>query len=250
MNFRLYRALLLTLLALTAVGCSSKPDSQVGGAYDPIEGVNRAMWTLNYDYLDPYVLRPTAVAYVTYTPVPIRRGLSNFFSNLGEPSTILNNLLMGNGQKALVHFNRFWLNSTFGLLGIMDIASSTGLTDDGSKGLDDALGHYGVGNGAYVMVPAAGPYTVRNVAGFVDSTYFPLSYLNVWGTVGKILVQGLEGRASLINQESLLENSPDPYAFTRDIFLQRQAYNAEIVVDEYNDAEEEALDDYLDAYAD
>jgi phospholipid-binding lipoprotein MlaA len=235
-------------MSILVAGCSTKPDTQGGQVYDPLEGVNRTMWTLNYDYIDPYVLRPTAVAYVTYVPTPVRHGLSNFFSNLGEPASVLNNLLMGNGHKAATHFNRFWLNSTFGLLGIMDIASGVGLVEDDSKGLDDTLGHYGVGNGAYVMVPAAGPYTVRNVAGFVDSNYFPMTYLNVWGTVGKFLVQGLEARAGLINQESILENSPDPYAFTRDIYLQRQAYKAEVVIEQYHTIEENEFDDYLEQY--
>ncbi|MHA2937722.1 MlaA family lipoprotein [Vibrio sp. RC27] len=250
MTLKIYRTVLLILVSIATVGCSSRPDSQANGAYDPLESANRVVWTLNYDYLDPYIFRPTAIAYVTYTPTPLRYGLSNFFSNLGEPSTIVNNLLMGNGKKALNHFNRFWLNSTFGLLGVFDIASHAGLSSEGSKGFDDALGHYGVGDGAYLMVPGAGPYTVRNAASFIDNTYLPLSYLNIWGAAGKFLIEGLESRAALVSQESLLESSPDPYAFTRDVYLQREAYNAEIVIDDFDAAEEDEFDNYLDEFGD
>jgi len=85
---------------------------------DPFEGFNRAMWDINYEYLDPYLVRPVSLAYVGYTPVPVRSGISNFLANLDEPASMVNNLFMGNGEKALDHFNRFWINSTFGLLAL------------------------------------------------------------------------------------------------------------------------------------
>ena len=249
MGMKFFRLMAIFVSGVILAGCSSKPAEEKTGVYDPLEGVNRKMWALNYDYLDPYIVKPAAVAYVTYVPTPVRHGMSNFFSNLSEPASVVNNLIMGNGRKAADHVNRFWLNSTFGLFGIMDIASSAGITEHGDKGFDDALGHYGVGNGAYVMLPGAGPYTVRNAAGLVDSAYFPLSYLNIWASAGKFVVQGLEGRASLLGQESMLENSPDPYVLTREVYLQRQDYKAEIQAEEYDAAEEEMLDDYLDEYS-
>jgi phospholipid-binding lipoprotein MlaA len=151
--------LLLLVSSLVVAGCSSAPDEKAGNSKvnDPLEGFNRTMWSLNMDYLDPYVIRPAAIAYVNYVPVPLRKGLSNVFSNLDEPANMINNLLMGNGRKAADHFNRFWINTTFGLFGIIDIASAAGIEKRDDKSFGDAIGHYGVGNGPYVMIPAVGP---------------------------------------------------------------------------------------------
>jgi phospholipid-binding lipoprotein MlaA len=249
MNTKSIQGFFCIIAVLFLAGCSSKPEDGSSGAYDPLESVNRQMWTLNYNYLDPYVIRPTAMAYVHYVPYPVRHGLSNFFSNLGEPVSMVNNLLMGNGHKAVDHFNRFWLNSTFGLLGFMDIASKAGIANDGGKSASDTLGHYGVGNGPYLMLPAVGPYTARDVTSFADNTYGPLAYLNIWFTAGKWVVEGLEARAALVSKEPMLDDSPDPYAFTRDVYLQHQEYKAEIDVDDFNPEEEDMLDGYLDQYS-
>ncbi|WPC74924.1 MlaA family lipoprotein [Vibrio porteresiae] len=250
MNNRLFRAFFLGVIVALA-GCSSAPDQQ--GAQetnndDPLEGFNRTMWTVNYDYLDPYVLRPVSLAYVDYVPTPVRSGISNFFGNLDEPASMVNNIIMGNGRKALNHFNRFWINSTFGILGLFDIASAAGINKQDQKEFGDAIGHYGVGKGPYVMVPGAGPYALRDGADLVDSTYLPLSYLNIWASIGKFVFQGLETRAALVQQEPMLKNSPDPYAFTRDAYLQHLDFKAEVTKDDYNAEEEDKLDDYLDQY--
>ncbi len=243
---RAWSALLLCLLLL---GCASSPDdSQTSDVNDPLEGFNRAMWGVNYDYLDPYIVRPVSLAYVNYTPTPVRTGLSNFLSNLDEPASIINNLVMGNGRKALDHFNRFWINSTFGLLGLIDIASEAGISKQDEKSFGDAIGHYGVGNGPYVMVPGYGPWTVRETADLVDEMYVPLSYLNFWASLGKWAVEGMETRAQLASQEAMLDNSPDPYSLTRDVYLQRQAYKAEVEQRAYDQQAEDELDSYLDEY--
>lgn len=244
---------LLLCTMLVASGCASTPDEQQGEfsdsqVYDPIEGFNRSMWTFNYDYLDPYFVRPVSLAYVNYVPVPIRSGISNFLGNLDEPASMVNNLLMGNGGKALDHFNRFWINTTFGIGGLFDVASAAGITDHNEKTFSDAVGHYGVGNGPYVMVPAYGPWTVRESVDLVDSTYLPLSLLNFWAALGKWAFEGMESRAALVSQEAMLDNSPDPYVLTRDVYIQHQNFKAEVETDDY-DAEEEAyLDEYLDDF--
>ncbi|NVD06199.1 VacJ family lipoprotein [Vibrio sp. JPW-9-11-11] len=243
--------LLCTMLVVS--GCASLPVEQDGVSseaqvWDPIEGFNRSMWTINYEYLDPYFVRPVSLAYVNYVPSPIRSGISNFLGNLDEPASMINNLLMGNGGKALDHFNRFWINTTLGLGGLFDVASEAGITDHSEKAFGDAVGHYGVGHGPYVMVPGYGPWTVRESADLVDSTYIPLSFLNIWAGLGKWALEGMESRAALVSQEAMLDNSPDPYALTRDVYIQHQDFKAEVETDDY-DAEEEAyLDDYLDDF--
>ncbi|WP_070963582.1 MlaA family lipoprotein [Vibrio sonorensis] len=249
----------LLLLSFSLLGgCASPPsgndgdnilsDSVDSQVFDPFESFNRSMWTLNYEYLDPYFVRPVSIGYVKFVPSPIRSGISNFLGNLDEPASMINNLLMGNGGKALDHFNRFWINSTFGLLGLIDIASEAGITDHGEKEFGDAVGHYGVGDGPYLMLPGYGPATVRDGADFVDSMYIPLAYLNFWGALGKWAFEGMEARAALVSQEVMVDNSPDPYALTREVYIQRQNFKAEIEVNEYNADEEAELDDLLDDF--
>lgn len=241
--------ILSPLLMLVLVGCSSAPDSASdpdSNVNDPLEGFNRAMWTINYDYLDPYFVRPVSLAYVDYVPSPLRHGIANFLSNLDEPASMVNNLLMGNGSKALDHFNRFWINSTLGLLGLIDIATEAGITKHDEKAFSDAVGYYGVGNGPYVMVPGYGPFTIRESADMVDSTYVPLSYLNIWASLGKWALEGMETRAALVSQEAMLDDSPDPYALTREVYLQHKDFTAEIEKNDYDQAEEEYLDSYLE----
>lgn len=237
----------IALLSLFLLGCSNTPDETVTDPQvnDPLESFNRQMWTLNYDYLDPYLVRPVSLFYVGYVPKPVRSGMANFLSNLDEPASMVNNMLMGNGLKAVDHFNRFWINTSFGLLGLIDIASQAGIKKYDEKAFGDAVGHYGVGNGPYLMIPAYGPFTVRQAADVVDGLYFPLAYLNVWTGIGKWIFEGMETRAALVSQEALLDNSPDPYRLTRDAFLQRRDFEAEIQVDNYDADEEEYLDEYL-----
>lgn len=252
-----YKGICVLLLVLFTVGCSTTPEEVSADAAtneefseehpnDPFEGFNRTMWAFNYEFVDPYIFRPVAVAYVEYTPSPIRTGISNFLSNLDEPSSMVNDLIMGNGTAAVNHFNRFWINSTFGLLGLFDIAGAAGIVEE-DRTFSDAIGHYGVGNGPYFMLPAYGPATTREVANTVDSSYLPLSYLNIWAVFGKWAFEGLETRAALVSQEPLLDASPDPYAFTRDAYLQRQDYKAQIEPEEA-DEEEEFLESYLEEF--
>ncbi|WP_232733467.1 MlaA family lipoprotein [Vibrio sp. HA2012] len=274
MFFLRSKAILVVLLALVTTGCATAPDSTAVGVAtdqtgpepvdgsevpeqntgktegshsdDPIEGFNRSMWDINYDYLDPYILRPVSLAYVNYTPSFVRTGISNFFSNLDEPASALSNLLMGNGHTALNHFNRFWMNTTFGLFGLFDFAGAVGVPKEDGRSFSDAVGHHGVGNGAYVMLPGVGPTTVRNTTDVVDQMYFPLSYLNVWGTVSKWVFQGMESRAALVSQEPMLEASPDPYIFTREVYLQREDFKAELEAEAIDEQQEDYLDEYLE----
>ncbi len=241
------KATVVLLFSFLIVGCSSIPSQSDDESYanDPLEGFNRVMWSLNYDFFDPYILRPAALAYVNYTPTPLRKGISNALSNLDEPSSMVNNLLMGNGEAALNNFGRFWINSTLGLLGLFDVAGKAGIVAE-DRAFSDAVGHYGVANGPYFMIPAYGPATTREATDLVDNMYAPLSYLNIWAGVGKWALEGLESRAELVAQEPLLEASPDPYAFTRDVYLQRRDYKAQIESDEVDEAEEDFLDEYLE----
>ncbi|MBD1556078.1 VacJ family lipoprotein [Vibrio sp. S9_S30] len=239
---------LLVLVASLLVGCSSVPEGEyddLSHPNDPFESFNRAMFDINHDYLDPYIVRPVSVAYVETVPKPVRGGIGNFLANLDEPASMVNNLLMGEGEQALTNFNRFWINSTLGLLGFIDVASAAGIIHQDDRAFSDVLGYYGVGHGPYFMVPGYGPITLRKATDTVDGMYVPLSYLNFWAGLGKWALEGLEKRYLLIPQEGTLKSSPDPYALSRDVYLQRRDFKAGMT-DTVEEDEEDFLDDYLD----
>ena len=244
-------AVLLSVLILG--GCASRQavDQQAehsGDPRDPIENVNRAMWDFNYDVLDEYILRPATVVYVDYMPGFARTGLLNMATNLEEPSNSVNNLLQGKVDGSLVSLGRFVINSTIGLLGAIDVATEMGLEVQEEE-FGEVLGVYGVGTGAYLMVPAMGPNDLRSGVGqVVDSAYFPLADLNFYTSFLRAGIKALEGRAALIEQEKVLEQSLDPYAFVKNAYFQ----NLEFKVtdgkgkDDELSEEDEDIDDLLD----
>lgn len=114
-----YRLSALALGATLLVGCaSSSSGDRPQGRSDPLEGFNRTMFNFNFNVVDPYVLRPVAVAWRDYVPQPARNGLSNFTSNLEEPAVMVNYFLQGDPYKGMVHFTRFFLNTILGMGGL------------------------------------------------------------------------------------------------------------------------------------
>lgn len=212
--------------------------------WDPLEDFNRVMWDFNYDVLDPYVVRPLSIGYMEWTPWPIRDGLNNFLNNLDEPASGVNNLLMGNADQAVQNFSRFIINSTIGLLGLIDVASAANIPKN-NREFGDVVGHYGVGDGLYIMVPAYGPTTPRQVTNLVDTLYIPLSWLTFWQATGKWAFQGLESRYELINQEGMLRNSPDAYELSKSMYFQYRDFKAEIEQEPEQVLDEDLLEDYL-----
>lgn len=214
-------ALVASTLFLTA--CSSSIDPATGERKDPLEGFNRAMWKVNYDYLDPYVVKPVATGWRDYVPSPIKTGLVNVANNLDEPASFVNRLLEGEGKKAMIHFNRFWINSIFGLGGLIDWASKTPdlKLENGNRNFGETLGTYKVGTGPYVMLPAYGPTTPRQAVGsVVDNAYPVLSLLTTPWTIAKWGIQGVDTRANLLDQEALIKQSLDPYVTFREAYFQ------------------------------
>lgn len=227
MNYRLTG---LVLASVLMVGCaSSKSGDEPQERSDPLEGFNRSMFNFNYNVLDPYVLRPVAVAWRDYVPTPARTGLGNFLSNLDEPSTMVNYFVEGNPYKAMVHFNRFFLNTLLGMGGFIDVASMANpkLAKEETRAFGSTLGHYGVGYGTYVELPGYGGFTPReDVGGLVDDVYPPLSWLTWWMSIGKWTLEGIETRAQLLDSDSMLKNSKDPYAFVRAAYFQHHDFLA------------------------
>lgn len=216
------RFMLCATLLLT--GCATI-DAQTGERLDPLESFNRKMWDFNYKVADPYFLKPIAKGWRDYVPSPVRTGLTNAANNLDEPSSFVNRLLSGDFQKAMVHFNRFWINSVFGLGGLIDVASySTPLKVENQSRFGDTLGRYGVETGSYVMLPLYGPATPRqDIGNLADLTYPMLSTLGPWSWL-KYGIQSIETRAKLLDKDVLLEQSQDPYVTFREAYFETTDY--------------------------
>ena len=191
-------------------------------ARDPFEPVNRAAWVINYDVVDPYLVRPVAHAYAGYVATPVREGVQNVVLNLEEPASFVNHLITGDMVGAGTNLVRFGLNSTVGVLGFFDVADKMTLAPK-PKDFSQVLGQMGIGNGPFMMVPLYGPTTLRELSGdMVDGLYFPYDVMTFAMRAGKWALNGLYERSELIDREPIIDNALDPYGLTKDLYLQYQ----------------------------
>ncbi|MFC5742769.1 VacJ family lipoprotein [Dyella tabacisoli] len=222
---RLRRAALLVAIALLA-GCSiAKPRTD-----DPLEKYNRKAYAFN-DSLDKAVVRPVAVGYRKVTNPPVRRAVSDFFTNIRMPITIANSLLQARPKQAIQSSGRFLVNLTLGVGGFFDPASQMGIPlQENDFGI--TLARWGVPEGDYLVLPFVGSTTVRDVWRLpVDSYFFdPLSYVsrNHDFHYGQYYIPQVlylvTLRARAIDAESFLQSAYDPYAFLRDAYRQQRLY--------------------------
>lgn len=210
---------------LLLAGCVST-EEMLREDRDPLRPYNRFMFKVN-DRLDKAVIKPTAQAYQKTLPEFVRQRVTNFFSNLGNISVFANSLLQLKFQQATVDASRFVYNTTFGLLGLFDVASGMGLPKH-NEDFGQTLGYWGVGEGYYLVLPLLGPSTTRDVWGVPVDSYLldPVSYTDPLG-----LRLGLRGtdivdrRANLLRVERAFEETQvDPYSFQRQAFLQRRRH--------------------------
>jgi phospholipid-binding lipoprotein MlaA len=140
------------------------PDVEVKAAdiWDPLEGMNRTMYRFNYHF-DRYVFLPGVAAYQYVTPDPVEKGLHNFFTNLGDFTTLINSILQLNYEKTMNSTTRIFINSTVGLLGFLDIANDV---PKRQEDFGQTLGYWGVGNGPYLVLPILGPSNLRDGVGY------------------------------------------------------------------------------------
>lgn len=241
-----FKLIVLALFSVILTACSSH--NADGTRNDPLEGFNRAMWKVNYEYLDPYVLEPVAKGWRDYVPSPVKTGLVNVANNLDEPASFVNRLLEGEGKQAMVHFTRFWFNSIFGLGGLIDFASLTDdlKLDNGRRTFGDTLGSYNVPTGPYVMLPGYGAATPRqDLGGIVDTTYPVLSLLATPWSIAKFTVQGVDKRAALLGQDQLLKQAQDPYVTFREAYFQNLEFKVKDGKSEANESKEVLSEDEL-----
>lgn len=205
-------------LMFALVGCATTNNPK-----DPFEGFNRAMFTFN-DKLDKVALKPAATGYQKITPSFVQTGIGNFFGNIGDVWTAVNNLLQGRGQDGLSDITRVVINSTLGLGGLIDIGSEAGFAKH-QKDFGQTLGWWGVKSGPYVVLPLFGPSTLR------DTLALPLDFkADLWQYQKSVRLRNfgsavrlIDQRAALLDAGNLLEDAAlDPYEFVRDAYLQRR----------------------------
>lgn len=216
MKFSRFAGIMVMAIALT--GCATN-----GNPQDPLEGFNRTMFRFN-DVVDKNALQPAAKAYQFAVPSFVQAGIGNFFSNLGDIWTGVNNLLQGKVYDGGIDFVRVTANSTLGVLGLFDIASDAGLPKH-DEDFGQTLGRWGMASGPYVVLPLLGSSTLRDVAAMpLDWAGDPWTYKRppLWRNVGTV-IRGIDRRAAFLDASNLLEDAAlDPYEFTRDAYLQRR----------------------------
>ncbi len=214
---------ILICIALMVSGCATTGDK------DPYEGYNRAVYKFN-NVADKAVIKPIAGAYKAVTPAPIKTGVSNFFSNIGTFITAINDLLQLKFSKAMTDLGRFAINTTFGIGGLIDVASMDGVPKN-HEDFGQTLAYWGVGDGGYTVLPFFGPSTMRDSFGIaVDSFVFdPVNLMDDVGDRYRTRIfRAFDIRANLLPASDLVDEAAlDPYVFMRDAYLQHRKVEIE-----------------------
>ena len=212
-------------LAMALAGCTTI-DAARGGPgqrLDPWESWNRKVFNFNED-VDRAVLKPVATTYTNVVPQPVRRSVGNFFSNFADAWSAINNMLQGKFEAGFEDVTRVGANTLFGLFGILDVASEMGL-EHHYEDFGQTLGRYGVGAGAYVVLPILGPSSVRDAAAIpVDRLASPPAFFDGTRTqIGLTVLQIVNTRAGLLGATRVIDDiALDKYTFVRDAYLQRR----------------------------
>jgi phospholipid-binding lipoprotein MlaA len=205
-------------VTVPAGGDASEGASRYG---DPWERFNRRMHRFNM-FIDRIALKPVAKGYQRITPAPVRTGVRNFFSNLGQPLTAVNLLLQGRPGQAGTALGRFTLNTTLGLAGFFDPATAANIPYRDAD-LGQTLGRYGWERSRYLVMPLFGPGTVRDVgARLVNTRVSPISWLADEYGPGVTFVYGVDARASALQFDGMLAEAEDDYLLIRDAYMQRR----------------------------
>ena len=219
----LMRWMAIALMTLLLAACASLPPGSTADPRDPFERYNRAMFSFNKT-VDDKVLKPVATGYVKVIPEFIRTAIGNFFSNIGDVWTAVNNYLQGKPREGTSDVARVVLNSTFGIVGLMDVATPVGLTRH-DEDFGQTLGVWGVKSGPYLILPIFGASTVRDgLARPVDLYADPINLIDPVRVENSARALRLvDDRAGLLESTHMMEDAAlDPYLFVRDAYLQRR----------------------------
>ena len=212
------RFLTLLLIAFLLSSCSTTGSSK----NDPLEPMNRAIFGFN-EIVDDNILEPVAETYKYITPDPVETGVSNFFSNVGEVSTIANDVFQFKFKQAGYDFLRFSINTTVGVLGIFDVASSMGL-EKNKEDFGQTLGYWGIPQGPYLVLPFFGSSTFRDAPGlYADRQISPVEQLHNKEELAVDTLSIVNTRARLLRATKILDTAAkDKYIFIRESYLQKR----------------------------
>lgn len=192
--------------------------------YDPFEKVNRVTFGFNVAF-DSAVLQPLASGYDSYTPKIAKSGIRNFFNNLDDVRVGVNDLLQLNFRQAAKDLSRFAVNSTVGVLGLIDVAETVLDLEKNRQDFGKTLAHWGVGSGPYLVLPIIGPSTARDAMGFsVDTVVDPIPSIDHVSSRNSLLAtKSTDKRAGYLSFDELIIG--DRYLFVRGIYLQSREYD-------------------------
>ena len=218
---RLSRGLAVLGAAALLAGCAATPVRDD----DPFEPMNRASFKV-HEVVDGHFVKPIAQAYVDYTPRIVQKAIRNFFGNIDDAISVINDFLQGKPDKGGNDLGRVMLNTGFGIGGLIDIASEAGIPK-GNEDFGQTLGVWGFPQGPYLFIPVFGPTTVRDGTGWLIRYYIgPVGYIpdvplrNTLYGLG-----GLDARAAALPADKMVEQAAlDPYAFIRRAYLQHRLF--------------------------
>ena len=208
---------LLVLSAGILSGCASLPANDPS---DPLEPINRDVDEFNQKF-DKTIAKPVAKGYRNITPDPLDRGITNFFANLADINSAVNNLLQLKPHRALSDVGRLCVNTTVGLLGFFDVASVIGLKSY-KEDLGQTLGYWGVGETPYLVIPILGPSNLRDFVGQLgDLAINPIYYTSEGVYWSLLTLKYVDTRADLLETGDILEEAAvDQYSFVRETYQQ------------------------------
>ncbi len=211
---------------------------------DPFEDLNRDIFIFN-EKLDEKLLKPAALKYRKVTPQFARTGVTNFFNNLEEIDTTINQVLQGEIKYAFNDAGRFVINSTIGLFGLIDVASKMGL-EKHEEDFGQTLGVWGFDSGPYIMIPFLGPSNPRDLLSRPISSFLSGTFAMEDNDVKITLVgiDALETRERLLDAETLIIG--DKYIFVKDAYIQSREYE----INNGSTEDDEFLDDMEDIFGD
>ena len=211
---------------------------------DPFEDLNRDIFIFN-EKLDEKLLKPAAITYRKVTPQFARTGVTNFFNNLEEIDTTINQILQGEIKYAFNDAGRFVINSTVGLFGLIDVASKMGL-ERHEEDFGQTLGVWGFDSGPYIMIPFLGPSNPRDLLSRPISSFLSGTFAMEDNDVKITLVgiDALETRERLLDAETLIIG--DKYIFVKDAYVQSREYE----INNGSTEDDEFLDDMEDIFGD
>jgi phospholipid-binding lipoprotein MlaA len=207
---------------LVASGCATSPD-RARDPRDPLEPLNRAVYRFNTDF-DKAFMQPAAKSYQAVTPDSVERSVTNFFYNIADVTSVVNNALQFKMSRAGSDVGRIFINSTVGVLGFFDVATNVGLPSY-KEDFGQTLGYWGLEPGAYVVLPILGPSNMRDTMGWAgDILTDPMINIRAdqiyWGLLSLEMV---DRRAAYLNTSQIIEGAGvDSYSFLRDAYLQRR----------------------------